>query len=81
MRNYEPAPMDISDLEDFNQLFHVAIGGIEEHLTSDKLDPPYVISTLLSLGRHLDRITYDVGTESRRQAHEAAVREAAEETA
>lgn len=73
MSNYEPMPMNIDDLENFNQLFHVAIGGIEEHLTCDRLDPHYVISTLLALGRQLDCIVYDVGTASRQAAHDAAV--------
>ena len=80
MTNYEPAPMSIDDLEDFNHLFHVAIGGIEEHLTGDQLNPEYVTGTLLALGRQLDRSTYDVGIESRRQAHELAVIETARET-
>jgi len=73
MSNYEPMPMSIDDLENFNQLFHVTIGGIEEHLTGDTLDPHYVISTLLALSRQLDLITYDVGTASRQTAHDAAV--------
>lgn len=73
MSTYEPMPMSIDDLENFNQLFHMTIGGIEEHLTGDQLDKHYVISTLLALGRQLDRISYDVGIEVRRAAHEAAV--------
>ena len=77
MRDYEPMPMSVDDLENFNQLFHAVIGGLEEHLTGDQLNTDYVIGTLLSLGRQLDRITYDVGMESRRQAHELAVMSAA----
>lgn len=80
MSNYQPMPMTIDDLENFNQLFHVVIGGIEEHLTCDTLNPRYVISTLLALSRQLDRIVYDVGAESRQQAHELAVFEKTKET-
>lgn len=73
MSDYEPMPMSVDDLENFNQLFHVSIEGIETHLTGDQLDVNYVVSTLLALSRQLDIIVYDVGKECRRDAHDAAV--------
>ena len=73
MKNYEPEPMSIADLEDFNHLFHVAIGGIEEHLTNDQLNTEYVIGTLLALGRQLDRIVYDIGRPNEQTSPELAM--------
>ena len=79
MSNYEPMPMNIDDLENFNQLFHVAIGGIEEHLTGDQLDHHYVISTLLALSRQLDLITADITEDYLRLAQKAAIKNLSED--
>ena len=75
MKNETREPMSISDLDNFNHLFNVAIGGIEEHLTGDQLNVSYVMGALLALSRQLDDLTADITEDYFRLAQKAALKD------
>lgn len=78
MSNYEMMPMDINDLENWGELFSMAVRGINEHLDNDKPDTHYVISALLALESQFQVLLKDVSAEWMRMAHNEAVRELAD---
>lgn len=78
MSDCELMPMDINDLENWGELFSMAVRGINDHLDNDKPDTHYVISTLLALERQFEVLLKDVSAEWMRMAHDEAVRELAD---